>query len=79
MFCNRVSKNKVNKIQECYLRLMTDNYELSYEELLDLINEKYSPQRCLNSLMAEVYKCLNGISRDIRNDVLTAGVQYSTL
>ena len=58
---------------------MTDNYELSYEELRDLINEKYSPQRCLNSLMAEVYKRLNGISRDIRNDVLTAGVQYSTL
>ena len=79
MFCNRISKNKVNKIQECYLRLMTDNYELSYEELLDLINEKYSPQRCLNSPMTEVYKCLNGISRYIRNDVLTAGVQYSTL
>ena len=54
---------------------MTDNYELSYEELLDLINEKYSPQRCLNSPMTEVYKCLNGISLDIRNDVLTTVVQ----
>ena len=28
---------KVNKIQKRYLRLMTNNYELSYEELLDLI------------------------------------------
>ena len=30
---------KVNKIQERYLRLMTNNYELNYEELLDLTNE----------------------------------------
>ena len=28
---------KVSKIQQRYLRLMTNNYELSYEELLDLL------------------------------------------
>ena len=39
MFCNRKCTKKVNKIQECYLRLMTNNYELSYVELLDLTNE----------------------------------------
>ena len=42
---------KVSKIQELYLRLMTNNYELSYEELLDLTNEISPHQRCLNSLM----------------------------
>ena len=34
MFCNRKSMNNINKIQERYLRLMTNNFELSYEELL---------------------------------------------
>ena len=34
MFCNRESMNNINKIQERYLRLMTNNFELSYEELL---------------------------------------------
>ena len=51
MFCNWKSMRKVSKIQELYLRLMTNNYELSYEELLDLTNEISPHQRCLNSLM----------------------------
>ena len=38
---------KVNKIQEHSLRLMTNNYELSYEEL-DLTYEISPHQRCLN-------------------------------
>ena len=49
---------KVSKIQEHYLRLMTSNYELSYEELLELTKEISPQQRCLNSLITEVYKCL---------------------
>ena len=51
MFCNRKSMKKVNKIQERYLRLMANNYEISYEEVLDLTNELSLPQLCLNSLM----------------------------
>ena len=34
IFCNRNSMKKVNKIQESYLRLVTNNYELSYEFLI---------------------------------------------
>ena len=49
---------KVSKIQEHYLRLMTSNYELSYEELFELTKEISPQQRCLNSLITEVYKCL---------------------
>ena len=67
MFCYRKSMQKVNKIKKRHLRLMANNYRLSYEELLGLINEISSHQRCLNSLMTEVYKCLNGISLDIMN------------
>ena len=50
-------------------RVKTNKYELSYEELLDITDEISVHQRCLNSLMTEVYKCLNGISADIINDI----------
>ena len=50
---------------------MTNNYKLSYEELLDWADEISLHQRSLNSLMVEAYKYLNGLSPDIMNDVLT--------
>ena len=79
MFFNRKSLQKFNKIQERYLRLMTNNYQLSYEDLLDLTNEISPHQRCLNSLMIKVYKCLNGISPDIMNDTLAVSKhRYNT-
>ena len=49
---------------------MTNHYELSYEELRNFINTISPHQRCLISLMTELYKCLNGLSPDIINDVL---------
>ena len=79
VFCNRKSMKKVNKIQKPYVRLMTNNYELSHEELLDLTNEISPHQRCLNSLMTEVYKCLNWISPEIMNDTLAVSkYRYNT-
>ena len=51
MFYNRKSIKKVSKIQERCLRLMTNNYGLSYEELLDLTNEISPHQWFLNSLI----------------------------
>ena len=54
---------------------MTNNYELSYEELFDLTNEISPHQRCLNSLMTEVYECLNEVSPDIMNDILAVSKQ----
>ena len=50
---------------------MTNNYKFTYKEFLDLTNKKSPRQRCLNSLMTEVYKCLNGIWPDIMNNVVT--------
>ena len=58
---------------------MTNNYELNDEELVDLTNENSPNQRCLNSLMIEVYKWLNGLSSDIMNDVLAVSKhRYNT-
>ena len=52
------------------------NYELSYEELLNLINEISPHQRYLNSLMTDVYKCLTGLSTDIMNDLLAVSKHW---
>ena len=69
---------KLSKTQERYSRLMTNNYELSYEELLDLTDE-ISPHQLRNSLRTKVYKCLNGILPDIMNDILPVSKhQYNT-
>ena len=58
---------------------MTNNYELSYKELLDLTNKISPHQRCLSFQMTEVYKCLNGYSPDIINDTLAVSKQqYNT-
>ena len=71
--------NKANKIQERYLHLVTHNYELNNEELVNLTNEISLQQRCLNSLMTEVCKRLNGLSPDIMNDILAVSKhQYNT-
>ena len=79
MFCNRKSMKRIYKIQERYLLLMRNNYELSYEEVLDLTNDISPYQRCLNSLMTEVYKCLNGISPEIMNDTFAVSKhQFNT-
>ena len=69
MFSNRKSMKKT--IHEHYLCFMTNNFELNYEELLELTNEIYLPQLCLNYLMTEACKCLNELSPDVMNDVLT--------
>ena len=47
---------KLNKIQERYLCLMANNYEVSSEKLLDLtdIIEKSPHQQYINSLKNEV-------------------------
>ena len=70
---------KVNKIQESYLHLMTNNYEPCYEELLDLTNEISSHHRYSNSLMTELCRCLNELPPGQMNDVLAVlRNQYNT-
>ena len=75
--CNicKAANQKLNSL----LRLMTNNYELSYWELLDLTNEVFPHQRCLNSLMTEACKCLNGLSPDVMNEILAVSKhRYNT-
>ena len=62
MFFNRTSMNKINKIQERTLRLTLNNYSDNFNDLLLISDEMSTHQRCINLLLVEVYKFLNGFS-----------------
>ena len=51
------------------LRLLQQNYTSDFEVLLENSNEKPVHQKCIELLMIEVYKYLNGLSPDIMSDI----------
>ena len=67
MFCTKRSLHRINNIHEGYLRLMQQNYRSEFERLLENANEKSVHQKCIEFLLFEVYKYLNGLSPDIMN------------
>ena len=69
MFCSKKSTKKVNPVHERSLRVIRNDYESLYPLLLEETNQTTFHQRCINSLMIEVYKYLNGHSPDIMNDI----------
>ena len=68
MFCSKKSTKKVNAVHERSLRIIRNDYKSLYPLLLEEAHQITFHQRCINSLMIEVYKYLNGHSPDIIND-----------
>ena len=69
MFCSKKSIKKVNVVHERSLRIILDDYEPPYPMLLEEAHQIALHQKCINSLMIEVYKYLNRHSPDIINDI----------
>ena len=67
MFCSTKSTKKINAVHERSLRIIRNDYESLYPLLLEEALQIAFHQRCINSLMIEVYKYLNGHSPDIMN------------
>ena len=65
MFYTKHSIGRINSIHERCLRLIQQNYTSDFEVLLENSNEKPVHQKCIEFLMIEVYKYLNGLSPDI--------------
>ena len=51
------------------LRIISEDYISNFSDLVRLFNEKAIYQRCINFLMTEVFKYLNGLSPDLMNEV----------
>ena len=69
MFYSKKSTKKVNAVHERSLRINLNDYESPYPLLLEEAHHITLHPRCINSLMIEVYKYLNGHSPDIMNDI----------
>ena len=69
MFCSKKSTKKINAVHERSLRIILKDYESPYPLLLEEAHQITFHQRCINFLMIEVYKYLNGHSSDIINDI----------
>ena len=71
MFAFRPSSrnaNKLNKIQERSLRLITNDKTSTFEHLLQANNKITTHQRNLQVLMVEVFKIINGFAPTIMED-----------
>ena len=72
MFCSRSCNNKIDKLQERALRLVYDDFESSFDILLNK-NKSFSiHHQNIQKLMFEVYKSLNKSSPDYFFDAMFA-------
>ena len=62
MFCNRTSNNKINRLHERALRLVYEDENLTFEELLEKDNSVTIHQRNLQKLSVEMYKVKNDLA-----------------
>ena len=68
MYTSKGLNKKRSRIQEKSLRLVLNDHQSTLDEVLDILNEKTIQQQCIDRLLIEVYKFLNGYSPDIMND-----------
>ena len=69
MFCSRKANNKINKIHERSLRLISQDYQSSFEELLLNNKDITIHQSCLQKLVVEAYKAVNDLSLEIVKEI----------
>ena len=61
-FCSRQSNHLISKLQKLALRIIYNDYDSSFSELLETSNESTIHIKNLNFLMSEIYKFLNDLS-----------------
>ena len=69
MFCSKKSTKKINAVHERSLRIILNDYEPPYTLFLEEAHQITFHQRCINFLMIEAYKYLNGHLPDNMNDI----------
>ena len=69
MFCFKKTTKNINSVHERSLHIILNDYESPYFLSSEEAHQETFLQRCINSLLIEVYKDLNGHSPDIMNDI----------
>ena len=63
----RESKYRLNRVHERAITIISEDYISSFSDLVTLLIEKTIHPRCINFLMIEVFKYLNGLLPDLMN------------
>ena len=69
MFTSKGLNKKINRIHKKSLRLVLNDHQSTLDEMLDTLNQKTIYEQCIERLLTEVYKFLDGYSPDIMNEV----------
>ena len=69
MFCSRRSNSLVNNVHERALRIVHDDHNSSYSELLKTKNERTVHQQNINVLKKEIYRFENDLSPPLIDDM----------
>ena len=69
MFCSRRSNSLVNNVHERALRIVSDDHNSSYSELLMTKKEHTIHQQNINVLMKKIYKFENSLSPPLIDDM----------
>ena len=68
-FCGHVNNNKIEKIRERSLRILHQDYDSSYEALLEMAGFSSSFLSRLRFILLEVFKCLKMINPKCMNNL----------
>ena len=69
VFSYRGFMHKMDKIHKRSLYLLLENYKDDFQDILRSSGGLSIHQRCINSLLPEVYKYIHGLSPEIMNEV----------
>ena len=69
MFCGRNLNNRINHLHERSLRIVYNDYESSFQELLELDNSVSIHHRNIRLLAIELFKVKNGLSNQIMSEL----------
>ena len=69
MFCGKNLNNRINHLYERPLRIVYNDYESSFQELLELDNSVSIHHRNIRLLEIELFKVKNGFSNQIMSEL----------
>ena len=69
MFCSRTTNNKINSLHKRALRLIYEDYDATFEELLEIDGSFSVHHFNIQTLLIEIYKFCNDLSIKIFSDL----------
>ena len=68
-FCSKPSQNKIEKIQYRSLKMLTNDYNSDYKDLLEITKTSTMELKRLRTLALEVFKTVNNLNPDFMKDI----------